>query len=476
MKNQNYVLELINRFLSDSQYRVAIQIYDGKQILNVSYRDFAIDVLRSANYFKKKNICGKHIALIGENSYDWLTAFLAIVASGNTAVLMDPHFSKDNHLNRCAWTDTFLLCGEKKTVMPMAEDIPTVSFDELHMESPMPVEEIADVDPDATTVMMFTSGTMGKSKVAELTYANLLSSIHSGDAVFSAKGIDRVMIVLPMFHISGLRGTLAMLNRYKMLCIGRGPKYLFKDMPMLSPDYVSLVPMMVESVVKRLKNLLNTENKEEILGRNLKRICVGGSNIDPNLCRYLLEQGILIDGGYGMTETTGVGTWGAWDEKHFNTIGKLSDQIQCKIVDGELLFKGSSVMKGYYKDDEETSAVINEGWLHSGDLGYCDADGFYYITGRKKNLIVLSNGEKVNPEEVEDYFNNCPAIQECIVFYNGKVLCMEAYAQDENKVRRAVDEYNEKMPLSYQIHKLLLRKVPLDRNATGKLVRKGDTK
>lgn len=472
MKNQNYVVELIDLFLADKQRRVAVKVFDGMHVSDVFYYTLAEDILRAANFLKKRNIIEKNIALIGENSYNWLVSFFAIVASGNVAVLLNPGYPKEVHIQQCKWTDAFLVCGNKTTATSMSKDIYTVSYEEMRADSPMSVEEIVNLDSDATTVMMFTSGTLGKSKIVELNYDNLLSSIQSAEMVFSVAGIDKIMTVLPMFHISGLRGALAMLRRYKTLCIGRGAMYLFKDMPVLSPDYVLLVPLMAESLVKQLKNTSLTEARKKLLGTNLKRICIGGANIDPQVCQYLLDQGILIDSGYGMTETTGVGTWGEWDMAHYNTIGKLSDQIQCKIVDGELLFKGAAVMKGYYRDFEATAAVIKDGWFYSGDLGYCDAEGFYYITGRKKNLIVLPNGEKINPEEVEAHFKKHPAIQECVVFYYRNGLCMQVFTHDYMTVQNIVDEYNEEMPMSYHIHKIFVSEEPLEKNEMGKLVRR----
>ena len=131
-------------------------------------------------------------------------------------------------------------------------------------------------------------------------------------------------------------------------------------------------------------------------------------------------------------------------------------------------------MKGYYKDPEETLKAMEDGWLRTGDLGFCDEDGFFYLTGRKKSVIVMPNGEKVNPEEVERYFNNCDEISECLIRLdaNSKTLCMEVFAQNHEAVRKYVDVYNEKVPLAYSIRRIIYNDSPLAKTTSGKLIRK----
>ena len=247
------------------------------------------------------------------------------------------------------------------------------------------------------------------------------------------------------------------------------------SMPALSPDYISLVPMMADSFVKIVRRTPWPDLRKNYIGTRLRRVCIGGATVDPDSCRVLLDTGFTIDSGYALSETTGVGTWGKWDQAHFNTIGKLSDELQCRIVDGELQFKGPAVMKGYYKDPEATKTAIEDGWLHTGDLGFCDADGYYYLSGRKKNLIVMPNGEKLNPEEVEKQFERCDAIKECLIRYSDKdnMLCLEVYTDHKETVAQLVEDYNEKMPLAFQIHRILYREEPLERTASGKIKRRG---
>jgi len=465
---------MLEQFSAEEQDRIAIKLYDGQRIAETSYRELAEKILHAANYFKRNGYCGQHIALLGENSQEWIVTFLAIAASGNVVVPLNPAMPKENVLSQCAQADVSVICGDSRDISAFAEGYPCIPYDLLRDQIPMQLEDIVCPGLDALTMLLFTSGTTGKSKAVEITYGNMESSLKSADGIFAEPGISSIMAALPLFHIAGIRGALAMLFRFKTLCIGRGMIYLFRDMPVLMPDYISLVPLMVSSLIKIMKKTSAADLQEKYIGANLKRICVGGATVDPDSCRYLMEHGFTVDSGYALSETTGVGTWGKWDENHFNTIGRPSDELQCRIVDGELQIKGPAVMKGYYKDPEATKMAIQDGWLHTGDLVFCDEDGYYYLSGRKKNVIVMSNGEKLNPEEVEKQFENCDAIEECLIGYHDQdnILYMEVYTNNKEAVQKDIERYNERMPLSYQIHRMIYREKPFERTASGKLIRK----
>ena len=465
---------MIAQFLEDNQNRTAFRLYDGKNIAEISYKTLAEKILEAAGFFKRNGLTGRHIAFLGENCYEWIVAYFAILASGNVVVPLNSTSAYETILEQCEFADVSVICGDHQIVSPFAADYSCIAYNTMFGEEPMALEEIACPGRDATVMLLFTSGTTGESKAVEITYANMESSLKSADGVFAEPEINRIMMALPMFHIAGIRGALAMLYRSKTLCVGRGVKYLFRDMPALLPDYISLVPLMVHSLIKIIKRTPRADLEKNYIGSNLKRICVGGATVDPDSCRYLMEEGFSVDSGYALSETTGVGTWGKWDDLHFNTIGKLSKELQYRVVDGELQFKGAAVMKGYYKDPEETLKAMEDGWLRTGDLGFCDEDGFFYLTGRKKSVIVMPNGEKVNPEEVERYFNNCDEISECLIRLdaNSKTLCMEVFAQNREAVRKYVDVYNEKVPLAYSIRRIIYHDSPLAKTTSGKLIRK----
>lgn len=475
MREKSFIAELLAKFIGDQENRVAFAVFDGKQLTNIAYNRLADDVLRAAAFFRENKIFNEHIALIASNSYEWIVSFFAIAASGNVAVPLNPDLPPETLRWQCEKTDTSILLGEASIMAELEPNVKNktfLSYIQLRSSTPASLAEVYAPDQDTTVVLMFTSGTTGKSKAVEISYGNMWSSINSSEGVFTMSGVDRVMTVLPWHHIAGLRGILAMLYRYKTLCIGRGSRYLIEDMPVFNPSYAQLVPAIADSMLKILKHTRTDEERWKYLGGSLRRICIGGANANPATCRYLMEQGIVIDGGYAMTETTGVGTWGEWDDVHFSTIGKLSGELQCRIQDGELLLKGPSVMKGYYKDPDATAAVIEDGWLHTGDLGFCDADGYYYLSGRKKNVIILANGQNINPEEIEEAFYECDAIRECVVYHNGKAICADIYTHNQEMAARYINDYNEKMPMYRQVYKVNYFAVPLEKTDSGKIKRR----
>ena len=470
MYKNNYVQKLLRQFAEDRDNRIALSLYDGTQIVNVTYCELAKEILGVTALLRNRGMVGRHIALLGSNSKAWLVYYFAIVANGNVVVPINPGLPREQILAQCEMADVSAICGDGADISPFYNDLMCMEFEKPSADETMALEEIAPVGSSDLTMLLFTSGTTGESKAVEITYGNMESSLRSEDGVFQEQGINRIMSVLPMFHIAGVRGTFAMLHRYKTVCIGRGAMYLFRDMPKLLPNYILLVPMMVDSLVKIVRRTPEGE-LENFLGRNLKRICVGGATVNPDDCRYLMAKGFEIDCGYALSETTGVGTWGKWDDNHLNTVGKLSNELECRVEDGELLLKGPAVMKGYYKDPEATARALENGWFHTGDLGFFDEDGYGYLTGRKKNLIVMSNGEKINPEKLECYFQKASFVRECVVSYCDGVLGVDVWTNDPEAVAQLLAEYNTKMPLAYQIHRVTYRNEPIRRTAIGKIMR-----
>ena len=198
---------------------------------------------------------------------------------------------------------------------------------------------------------------------------------------------------------------------------------------------------------------------------------------DPQVLLDMANNGMFVIQCYGATETCGAGIINfAQDAKHIGAVGQGSKLMDYKIEpDGELCMRGDCVMLGYYKDPEGTAEVIDkDGWVHTGDLARVDEDGYYYITGRKKNLIILDSGENISPEELEGMLGKCPAVQECIVKELGKKIGVVVYCEKEHQqtVRDFVTQMNRTIPLYKRIGVVEFSETPLPRNATGKLVRK----
>ena len=345
------------------------------------------------------------------------------------------------------------------------------NFSEIKTGSQASRDELPPMNPEETMIMMFTSGSTGKSKIAEFSFNNINSYIED-TLVLPFSEIKSILLCLPLFHIYGLLYTLAWIKRGATVGIGRGMRYLLSDMPVMNPQFVALVPAVMESIVKVLKNAGTEEERQKYIGKNLKSVSVGGAGSNLNLCREIMNFGIEVQSAYGMTESAGTGTWCILNEENMGSIGKPYGKAECRIEDGELLLKSPSIMKGYYNDPEETAKIIVDGWLHTGDLAYCNSEGYYYLTGRKKNVIILSNGENVNPEEIEAKMYQCRDIIECIVYSDGVGIAADVYTRDKEKVIDYVRTYNESIPLYRRIHKVNYFSAPLEKTGSGKIKRK----
>lgn len=471
------IKELILRFQETDAERTAFSLYDGERVTDMTYRQFAEDVLKAAGYYAANQIRGRHIALIAPNSYEWVVALFAVIASGNVAVPLNAMLPPEMLKQQCVQADVTLVCGEVPEELQSAlpSGLKTVPFHEMNRERSLKPEEIYIPEADEILILMCTSGTTGTSKVVAFSAENLRNSFDNLKETHARAGMERVFLSLPLFHIAGFGCVFQVFLNGHTVCMGRGVKYLFMDMPALNPTNISLVPLVLESIIKVYKQTKLPEQRIRYFGSSLQRISVGGASLKPQTISYMRAQGIVIDALYGMTETAGDGLRCVLDDKHVGTIGYTSGNMQCCIKDGEIMLKSPSVMKGYYKDPEETARVIEDGWIHTGDMGYCDEDGYYYITGRKKNVIILSNGENVNPEEIEAKWIANECIIECLVYSDGKGICADVYTEDPDLAATFVKEYNENVPLYHQVYKVHYQQTPLEKTSTGKIKRKVNT-
>lgn len=471
----------ISRFLSDCINNISVSdspafsLYDGKEVRSISYRQFAEDVLAAAGYFRKNHIQNRHIALAASNGYPWIVVFFSLLASGNAAVPVNPDLSEDKILRQCREADADFLCADTAAISTWdsVEDfIETLPFDILFSAAAMPLAEVHSAEPEETILLMFTSGTTGKSKIAAYSAYNMQSFLTDSGEIVCAPDMRSALFCLPWHHVFGSFSVLAWLYQYKTICVGRGIRYLLADMPVLNPSSISVVPSVLDTLVKLLKNAKTAEERKKYIGSNLVSITVGGAVVNPALCRYMMALGITVQSAYGMTESAGAGTWCIWNEENIGSIGKPYGRTQCRIANGELLLKSPSMMKEYYQDPEETAQRIVDGWLHTGDMARCDENGFYYITGRKKNVIILPNGENVNPEEIEAALGSCEAIRECLVYGDGKGICADVYTGEKTKAMQYMILYNSSVPRYHQVYKVFYSDIPLEKTASGKIRRR----
>ena len=474
MENKSFIKELLGKFSTADEEMIAFSLYDGNRITNVTYCQFLNDILKATGYFVHRQIKHQHIAIAAPNSYDWIVTFFAITGSGNVAVLLNQDLPKSVLKIQCKQADVAVICTDCPDRLAGIDDTDTecIGFEELQKSQTISCDAICSLNPDDTLVMMFTSGTTGKSKIVEFSSYNIQSTIDDFGENSTAKVIHSTLLTLPLYHISGIIAVMFPLPEFRRVCIGRGIRNMLTDIPVLNPAYIPLVPSILNSLVKLLKTAKSEKERQKYIGCNLAQISVIGASGNLPLCRYMMELGIEVRSAYGMTESAGAGTFCIWQDENMGSIGKPFGRTECRIVDGELLLRSPSVMKGYYKDPEETAKILEDGWLHTGDLAYCDDNGYYYLTGRKKNVMILSNGENVNPEEIEAAFSECPEILESMVYNDAKGICADVYTKEKAACDDFIRKYNASMPLYRQVYKVNYSASPLEKTGSGKIKRK----
>ena len=324
-----------------------------------------------------------------------------------------------------------------------------------------------------------TSGTTGRSKGVMLSERNFFSVMRAhvqiGEHMMEYKHDPELVVsqytVLPMFHLGAFICLFSWAHAGWALNISGDIRNFYKEIQRMPSQVMAVVPVIMNSLHKDVMR-----GRKERLGELWVPIC-SSAMFDPQVMLDMATNGMLVVQTYGATETCGDGIINyAQDAKHIGAVGQGNDYLDYKLEpDGELCIRGDSIMLGYYKDPEATAAVIDkDGWFHTGDLARVDEDGYYYITGRKKNLIILNSGENVSPEELEGMLEKCPAVQECIVKELGKKIGVVVYCEKEHQqtVRDFVTQVNRTIPLYKRIGVVEFSETPLPRNAAGKLVRK----
>ncbi|MBO5488661.1 MAG: AMP-binding protein, partial [Eubacterium sp.] len=348
-------------------------------------------------------------------------------------------------------------------------------------------EDSDNPDSEDLAMIIFTSGTTGKSKGVMLTQNNLATNVDSVD--YEAEPGSPSLTVLPIHHAYCL--VMDWLKGFSIgatVAVNDSLLHLVRNMSIFKPQIMLMVPMMIETIYKRLVSADPSIPKlvlgEKIFGGNLKYIFTGGAHLDPFYIEKFQEYGVEILEGYGMSECSPVICSNTVKNHKAGSVGKPLCNVEVKIVNDEIVARGSSVMKGYLEMPEETAETLKDGWLHTGDKGYIDEDGYVFVNGRVKNLIILSNGENISPEEIENKLALGPLVGEVVVTGGDNGLTARIYPDqdvvafkglDADSVKAGLqaflDEYNKNQPTYRQIVGLVIRENPFIRNATRKILR-----
>lgn len=473
------------------------------EIESRTYSELKNDTDSFANAIEKLGKKGQHIAVIGPSSYEWIVSYLAITESGSVAVPIDASLPAADICELLDRADVRMLifdearsdvaeaaaksCHDINVYVSMnsTEHCPQVlSFNGLIDDNRGSYEPA--VAEDALCTIMFTSGTTGKSKGVMLTQNNLAENATCLDMKIGPHTV--ILSVLPIHHAYCLSmDILKGISLGSVICINDSIMRMAKNIQLFTPDMILMVPLMIETFARKLEEVraagLPAEPvRKKIFGERLHTICSGGAYLNPDYVDLFAEFGITILQGYGMTECSPViSTNLSWDIRK-NSVGKLMPNCEAKTVDGELLVRGTSVMQGYYKMPKETEETLSDGWLHTGDLGYVDEDGYIYLTGRRKNLIITKNGENVSPEELENALSVNHLIKEIIVRESEGVIEAEIFPDSEYAqntgiadiraaLQELIDEYNVNVPAYKRIYSLKVRESEFEKTASRKIKR-----
>ena len=459
---------------------------DGKTVVEKKYREYAQDIRRMVAYLKAEvpDIKGQRIVLLSRNCYEFCVASYGIILAGGVLVTLN---------QKKTWEELEYELGLVEPALILNDGIDYGCRAELEAAygpklRPMdcyrntaPGELTNCIGHDDLMMLMFTSGTTGRSKGVMLSERNMCTSLHTYSEVAENWITNRLpagqklplshMTLLPLFHMACFVCVMSYPPAGWALNLCGDIRDFYRDLGLMHSDVMASAPMLVETIYNDMKR----GRVSRLNG--LWDLCCSSAALDPKMLLELAQNGFVVNQCYGMTETFGDGILNFTQvEKHMSAVGKPDDHVQYKLDEtGEICIKGDCVMLGYYKDPEATEEVIDaDGWFHTGDLARMDEEGFYYITGRKKNLIILASGENVSPEELEKKLALCPAITECIVKEKGQKICAVIYCPEDKQeeVRAFVIEVNRSLPLYKRISTVEFTVEPLPRNALGKLLRK----
>ncbi len=484
---------------------IAFQYLEKKQLQSVSYRRFQEDVKQKTAFFQKNGLLKQRIALLGENSYPWIVSYFAVVLSGNVVIPLDKELNSQDidslirhgRARALLYSDSFadyaqalLQSGTIETGCSIQHLMTDVNIDEGSVE---------EDDKDAVCTILFTSGTTGQPKGVMLTQRNLVTNAVAACKNLRVSGPS--LLTLPLNHAFGFTvGVLAELIYGYPICIGRSLRTLQKDLERFRPQNMIVVPLYVEEFYKRIWSRAKQEGKEaklkraltlssflrcfgidirkklfrqvlEPFGGNLEQLVCGGAYLDQKYIDGLDALGIQVLNGYGITECSPVVSVNRNEYTRKNSVGLPLPDCEVKIVKGEICVRGEIIMAGYFEDEASTHEAIADGWFHTGDLGYLDEDGFLYITGRKKNLIILSNGKNVSPEELEEKLIGIPGVYEALVYAENDLICAELYVEDNTELQEQIIALNKELPSYKRIQKLHFRNGPFEKTSTKKIIR-----
>ena len=445
-----------------------------------TYKEFGDDVIALGTaMIKLLNLKDKKVIIIGETQYDWYISYMAMLTGVGIAVPVDrelPLNELENVVRRSRASAIIYSPKKEDDVKKIRETIPEVEyFIEMKSDKDLDGKDVGinylidngkrivnsgdnsfmdiEIDPEEFKVLLFTSGTTSNSKGVMLCNRNLAENINAVSAYVKLYPTDRFFSVLPLHHTyESTIGFLLPIANGASIAVCEGLRYIVPNLQEAKPTAVLTVPLLVESIYKKINETIKKSHKEKLvnsmihitnglksvgidikkkvfkeiydnLGGNIRIIVSAAAPIDKKVGNWLEDIGILFLQGYGLTETAPIAALTPDYKPMVGSAGKAVVQAQIKVDnpnengEGEIMIKSPTLMLGYYEDEEATREAIEpDGYFHSGDIGYINEEGFIYITGRSKNVIVTQNGKNIYPEEIEMLLDKIPEIKEVMVY------------------------------------------------------------
>ncbi len=499
-------------------------IYEEDKVeKSATYNKFTDDINALAAYLAKNDILNERIALYGENSYEWIVTYFAAVVSGNVIVPIDKELSGGEVKNLVCDCEAKVLVYSKA----MAAEVESAKADMTSVESFFEINDVKALFAEGAEILsqdksvlslaqnteklcalIYTSGTTGNPKGVMLCQRNLMFNMCN-----SCRNLlepPNTVVVLPLNHTFGMMaGVLCQVYAGYTTYINNNLRNVLRDINRLKPQHISVVPLFADTFYKgiwknakksgkdkALKLLIKVSNALRTVGIDLRRVffksvidafggklemlIVGGAPLDLKVAKGFEDLGITVIGGYGITECSPIISTDRNRDYKFGSAGLPIPGVEVKVDapdengEGELLVKGPIVMLGYYNNQSATDEVFEGEWFRTGDFGRVDEDGFIFITGRKKNIIITPNGKNVYPEEIEAVIQKVEGVGEVVVYESDRLICAEIYTEtpDENdRIKAEVLDLNKTLPSYKQIQKVLFRDTEFEKTTTKKIKR-----
>ncbi len=487
----------------------------GKNEIRHSFNDVKKDVEAFGTYLYSIGLKDTHISLVGENSYEWIVSYLAVINGGNVIVPVDKEQEAEDIKYVVEKSEATAIIHSKqyadKTQLCNVQKICLDDFESYIQKGRELIENgntdyiNCQINAEKMAAIVFTSGTTARPKGAILTHKSLVT-----DAITSLQNLKipkGTVLVLPLYHTFGFMAGVAcqMLVGFPVF-INSSLRKLLSDIKLAAPGHISVVPMVITVMYNKIWANIRESGKEKLVktmikvsnrllkagidlrrvffkqildafGGNLEMIISGGSALDEKYIKGFKDLGITVTSGYGITECSPIVA--TMRTKHYApaSVGAVHPGVDCRIKDGEIQLKGDVVFSGYYKDEEATHAAFDGDWFKTGDLGELDDDGLLYVTGRIKNLIILSNGKNVSPEEIEAKLcDKIDEIAEIVVSAQDEKIVAEIYHGQEDTsveevIKKKVREVNKTLPRYKQVKDVIFRYEEFPKTTTKKIKR-----